>query len=485
MRRERQRGTAAADRRLPSAVVLGWVGVSTALALSFLLVALRAHGDMSILGDEWHYAYWTSTDGALSKGFDPASGRYALPIPLAIYQGLFEVFGADSYVPFRVMMAIFLILVTGLAYEFMRRRLGYGLALPLAALIPLFGAAGEVVVNSFRMPGMISLAAALGAILLLERRSRGRDIGAGALLVVAVASHPLGLAFVAAAGAICLRTFVEGKNRLASLAVVGAPGLAFLAVLRPSDPKTEPLSDRLSELPGFTIDGAQGLMNALGGLVSDVLPFESLTGFRSPIGTIALVALVLVVAYSVWRRRLDSLTFLALLGAALIILAAPVFAPGDRPPNLGRYVFPAGVCVLLALADIGRDVPGWLRRGGTGRPAAYAAIGIVAAMSLVGNTEQLDNLAQRFASDSRHVRAEAAALEAVRDQSPKPKVKIERDNTQVLGGKFRFSIEVAEYYVMRDDYGTTAWTPEELAEQEPDVQRTFDLSKQIALGKLK
>jgi hypothetical protein len=465
--------------RLP--LLLGWGALAAALTLSFAIVAIRGSGDMSIIGDEWHYAYWMSTDGALAKGLNPESGRYAIPVPFVLYQGLFETFGIDSHLPFRIAMCIFLALVTGIAYELMRRRLGYGLALPLAALIPLFGAAGEVVANSFRMPGVMALAAALGAFLALEHRTLARDVLGGILLVLAVASHPSGLAFVAAVGIWHLRSLVQGERRLATLTVVGLPAVIFFAFLRPSDRKVEPLGSRLAELPEFTFEGARGLLSALGGFVSSgVVPFEGLTGYDSPVGIIGLAALVVAVAWAIWRRRWDSLPALALLSAALIILAAPVFAPGDRPPNLGRYVFPAGVCVLIALAELGRGLPSILARRNSGTVLLGVALAVFAALALVGNAVQLDEKAKDFASDSRHIRAQAAALDAVRDQDPDPGLKIERGG---LGEKYRFSIEVSEYYIVADDYGSPAWTPEELAQQSPAVQRTAKLSEKIALGK--
>ncbi len=231
-------------------------------------------------------------------------------------------------------MVFFLGLVTALAYELMRRRVGYLLALPPAALIPLFGAAGEVVVNSFRMPGVISLAASLGALLFLERRSPARDLGAGVLLVVAVASHPLGLAFAAAVAILRARSFFAGEARIATLAMVGAPILTFLAVLRPYTQSNESQISHLDEAPGFVLDGLQGLFSGLGGLVSDgIVPIDSLEGFQSPLGLIAVFVVLGAVGWAVFKRRWDAAFAVALLAAALIILVAPVFAPGSRPPE--------------------------------------------------------------------------------------------------------------------------------------------------------
>ena len=442
---------------------------------------------MSILGDEWRYAYWTSTDGALEKGFNPAPGRYAIPIPMLLYQGLFEAFGADSYLPFRVVMCFFLALVTGLAYEFMRRRLGYGLALPLAALIPLFGFAGEVVVNSFRMPGMISLAATLGALLAIETRTPRRDVLAAVLLVIGVASHPLALAFVAAVAIIRLPLFLAGRARLATIGLLAAPAIVFLAVLRPDDPRAEPLTTKLAEVPEFLFAGLKGLMNALTGFASSSVPIEGLAGFRSPVGIVVVILLAGLVCRVVWKRRLDSVAVVGLLAAAVIILMAPVFAPSDRAPNLGRYVFPAGICVLLALAELGRGLPAWLAQRNAATGAATAGLALLGGLALASNTVELEREAREYADDSRHVRAQAAALEEVRGQGGVDRsIRIEQSdrNIALIGEKYRFTPAAGEYYVIADDYGTSAWTPEELARQSPEVQRTARISKQIVLGKL-
>lgn len=470
--------------RLANPAILGWSGVGIALAISIVLVAVRAHGDMSILGDEWHYAYWMSTDGALERGFQPEDGRYAIPIPFLVYEALFNAYGVESYVPFRVAMCVFLALTTGLAYELMRRRLGYGLALPLAALIPLFGTAGEVVVNSFRMPGMIALAASLGAMLLLERRSLLRDFLAAVLLLVAVASHPLGLAFVVAALIICLPSLRRLPRAIGTVMLVGVPLASFLLFLKPNERVSEPFGERLAEVPEFAVEGLRGVLAALLGFAGDdFIPLDDLAGFGSVAGLIALVALAFGLAWAVWKRRLGAAPLLAFLVAALIILSAPVFAPGERPANLGRYVFPAGVAMLIVIAELGRSLQAFLASRDAGPGALAATLAVFAALAIGANTVQLDAQAREYASDSRHVRAQAAALERVRPKDPRPERKIERNNEDLLGEKFRFSIEVAEYYVVSDDYGTPAWTPKELSRQNDEVQRTARLSRQIALGK--
>ena len=82
--------------------------------------------------------------------------------------------------------------------------MGDVLASPPTVLLLFFGSGWETLITAIRIPALIAVACGLGSLLVLERRDRRGDIAATVLLGAAVASHPLGLSFLAAAAVLVI-----------------------------------------------------------------------------------------------------------------------------------------------------------------------------------------------------------------------------------------------------------------------------------------
>ena len=139
--------------------------------------------------------FLSSPDFDLRGLLEPQNGNLLFTTTLA-YKVLLSSFGT-GFLPFRIIHVLVLTLAAALFYILMRRRIG-----PLAALGPtlvllLFGSDWGHVGTALGFTVLSSIAAGLAALLLLERDDRLGDAGACAMLVIAVASFSVGLAFLA------------------------------------------------------------------------------------------------------------------------------------------------------------------------------------------------------------------------------------------------------------------------------------------------
>ena len=203
-------------------------GCFAVLALvSIAVIGFEARG-IQVSGDGW--AYWNrlTVEGLPSTMFDPPPGTYLIALPmLTVLAPLGELFGIEEYLPLRLVAIGLVVLAAALLFELTRRRAGNVFGLAAGTLMLFLGAAGEVVLTPVRIPGLIATCAGLGMMLALDREDRRGDGVAAALGVVGIASHPVVLPFLAAAG---VRIGFGAGSRLRRLALVVALPVALFGV---------------------------------------------------------------------------------------------------------------------------------------------------------------------------------------------------------------------------------------------------------------
>jgi hypothetical protein len=432
-----------------------------------VLIAVWGAGQ-AISGDEWRYADALTSRGlseALSNPV-PGGGRYVIPIPLVVYDGLFRTFGIDSYAPYRVAELLALATIAVLLFVLVRRRAGALAGLAAAALVLTLGPAAGAIALSLRLPGMLALIAGLGALLALERPSGLGDVVACALLLVSVGSHPQSAPFVlAAAVLVLLRT---GWERLRGAWVFLLPALVLLATLSAgAHPAGSSLGERLPHAPRFAFESLEGTISALTGLSN---PFW--TDARDPSTPLTAALAVGLIALVAWRlaRTRPFPSFLAATTVCLIaLLAAPVLAPspqGVPNPNQARYLLPAAAVLVLVLAAALSPLP----RGWPKAPLAWIATGALI-FAISSNLLELHREQRQFVINSYHVRAELRALELARGRVPpgfKPESALP---PEVHRG---FPLSAASYYTVARRYGTPAFTAAELRRRGELVRGAFD-----------
>lgn len=359
----------------------------------FAFVSVVATGWLLYVGryttfffDEWEFVIHRS--GGLDEGvFSPHAGHPSL-VPVAIYRGLFAVVGIRHYLPYRLVLLGLHVLVCALLFVYARRRVPLPLALTLATVLLFFGSAWNDLLWPFQIGYLASLAAIMGALLLLDRGDGVGDAGACACLVVAVTSSSLGLPALAA-----VATQVGlSSRRLRRSWIVVAPVVAYAGLVLSFPGGAGLTGKNLGEAPSYVAAAAAAVVRALFG-VGTVIG-----------GGVAIAGLALVL-YLAWRDpgRRGPLAVVAALPASFWVLTALARADLGEP-GASRYLYPGALFAFLVVAECARST----RRLGA---AAVGGLTALTAVSLGVNVDPLLDGKRFLTQVSVKLRAELAALE--------------------------------------------------------------------------
>lgn len=397
--------------RSPSAGA-AWAIVGIA-GLAAAAVILYTGRDTTFNQDElFYYARLVDDGGVLGShpfgvGYllAPSNGHLAV-VGKLIYEALFATAGTGYFV-FRLVAVVAILVACGLFFELGRRRLPALAAIALTVLLLFFGAAWEVLLWPFDMHTVIALAAGLGAVLAIEAETRRGDLVACLLLVLAIGTIELGLAFLVG---IALLILVGGRAPR-RLWIVLVPGVLYSAWWVWSRHFDQPdiVWSNLRGLPesvlnsvGSTVGAIVGAFDTGPGVMPQTLGIESWTGV---LGVVAVGALCVAV---VIRRPPPALWCWVAVAAvywSLIALAA-------RPPDSSRYMFAGGILVLLIAADLS-----------TAKRLSIPALGLLVvflALSLSAQFAKLDDGRVAQVTDAQVSRTEYTMLELARDQGVDP-----------------------------------------------------------------
>jgi hypothetical protein len=388
-------------------------------------------------------------------GHDPetfleAHNEHLVLGPLLVYKTLFQIFGVESYLPYRLTVVALDLLCAGLLYALARRRMG-----PLPALVPaivllFLGTAWEAVLQLALIVFLLPLAAGLGMLLALEREDPRWDVIAGACLLVALASGSLGV-IMGTGAAVLIALGPRPARRLATV-VAGPAALYAVWWLAYADSQ---LLDQWGELPRLVTRYVAGNIAALAGFGYDTAP---------ALWTALAVLLAVAVVHAIVRRveawrLLVALAAMVLAFWAVVVLFRP---PMDEPPS--RYLHAGSAFLLLLLVCV----------VGRRRIAPPVAAGLAVATALVV-AAQIGDLREGARSLDR--RAEflgpsLGALELARGQVPddfRPEPTRAPDLT------------AGRYFAATDAYGSPADSPSEIARRPEEARRAADIVSTRAL----
>jgi hypothetical protein len=337
--------------------------------------------DQTIRGDNLEYATRIATQGVGHALLHTPANKYLIAVPLLVYRALFGIFGLDNYFPSRL-LAIALVLISGgLFYALVRKHVGYVLAVVATVLLLFFGSGWEEVLTAIRLPSLIAVASGLGALLALGRRQLLWDVVATALLCVAVASHPTGVAFTAAATVmVILAPAPERWKRVWVVLIPAAIFVAWYLIWRTTTPTLIP--NTASDVFLFVRESWVMLCATVTGL-SGVLPIPV---YRQPVAEVvgALLFALLVVVTVRRFRQLPALFWAALVGLAVLLVSTRLSVGGFlRRPDEVRYLYPETILFLLVLAGLAASVklPRWVQ----------AAVSVVLVLAIASNFAMLVN----------------------------------------------------------------------------------------------
>jgi hypothetical protein len=444
-------------RERPSGVIL--LVLALAMVAAAVLLAYWSRGQW-FSSDDLGYAIRIATQPFGHALLHPPPNKYLIAFPLLLYKALFETFGLDTYVPYRITGILLVLLSAGMLFELLRRYLPDRFAIPPMLLMLFFGAGWEVVATPIRIPSQLALAAGLGMMLALERRDRRGDLVAMVLLAVSLASHPIGISFTAVAAVMILLRSWNGWQRLWVAAVPGALFAAWWIFLRAPDlPSFVP--NRASDVFPFVRQSWAALTAAVSGLFG-VLDQPAYQQVPAQIAAVALLALLAVgIAFS-WRRLPP--TFWAALVGLVVLMATTRLSPAGffRHPDESRYLYPEAFFLLIGLGVLAGTLklPNW---------AMWVASAVLL-ISLWPNIDRLHDGGRSFSGFSGQYRVEWSAAE------------IARPSVQPAFKPDQISADADEYLAAVRAFGPGGYSPDAIANRSEDLRTVADSNLATALG---
>lgn len=443
------------------------------LALAYLLAAaliLDWGRGQTFVNDEWNYLV-TVRGFSLETLVHPQNGHLIL-VPLLLYKALFATVGAGSHVPYQVTTVVLHLTVATLFFALVRTRLPLAAAVALTVLLAFFGAGWDTVMGAYEIPNLTGMAAGLGTLLALERRTPAGNVAACLLLGLSLASFSVGIAF--ALGAL-FAIWLGGRAEWRRAWIVLVPGALYVAwfLWARKFGQSEVTAEALSSLFSGMADQLAALCAAITGLfrvpgsagVPELIEIRPAWGYPLAIVLAGLVALHV-------RRAPRSIRFWTVAGTLVVYtaLVAAGLSPA-RAPNASRYVYMGGVLALLLVAELGRDVR-WT-----------TAVGLVAAvlfgLSLTANVAELRVGGHLFGAEGETNRATLAALELARDRVD-PDLAVEDSSTTHSHPDMLFPAWA--YFDAAEAFGSPAFDEAELLASGEQAREAADQELVRALG---
>lgn len=441
--------------------------LATALAVAFSLWESRGQ---TYFSDEW--GRWiTYPDRSFEYSLHGASG-HLIVVQIWVYRAVVEVFGAGSYLSFRLIAAALLAGCAWLFYLWAREEADPLLAAAGATILLFLGAAWEVVATPYGIVILLPVACGLAALNCVRRTGRRWRTAACALLVVGIGAGSFALPFLAgAAVAIAL----EGRRRFARDAwVVAIPLLLYAAwfVWTRTGGKEVSVADPLdtgsvTDMPRFAAELIAAGLGAATGLFRDstaFLQFETEAGFVL-LGLLLIAVIARLRAGTAHASR--ALVPLAMLLCYAVLIG--LVANELRPPTSVRYLYPAALFSLLLLATLAPRRP--LRRVEKGLLAALVAV------SLGANIMSYHQAAEEIRGIGSQNRVALAALRQFEPPAGYPGDDLSVDGAIGSGpmgvdNNMRFS--ASEYMQAVDRFGDPAASPDELRGASPGERTAAD-----------
>ena len=399
----------------------------------------------TLLADDWKWALYRRGN-TIGTFLEPHNEHLSL-IPLVIYRLLFGLFGIKDYAPYRVLVIVGHLTCAVLVFVYTAHRVGQVLGLCAAGLVLFLGPGWQNFMWPFQIAWLISLAAGVAALLMLDRRDRAGDLTACLLTAVALASSGVGLAI--AIGVVVELAFA--RRRLRDAWIAGLP-LALYGVWWLKYQQSTPTSP-LHTLPSFVADSAASALSALVGLAGTAKESPTLLHWGRPLAIVAVVLLA-------WRllrlRRIPPrvLTLLVMLFSFWVItgLGRGFLGPSSAFPS--RYLYVSGMLIVLIACELAAEV--------SIAAAPTLLIACVTAAAVAANIGIIDEAGASLRRIGSFTRADLGALEIGRTTvspgfRPAPEL-------------FFGSVIAAPYFAAERAYGTPADSPAQLV-QEPDDAR--------------
>jgi hypothetical protein len=359
-----------------------------------------------------------------------------------------------------VVLVIGLLATATLLFAYVRRRVGPWLALFAAGLLLFLGPAFEVLFWPFEIGFVGSAAFGLAMLLVIERGDRRGDLAACLFLVLCLGFSSLGLSFIVGAAVAVLQS-PRANWRGRAFVVVVPVVLYGLWYLGWGHEAVSHLSLRnVLASPRFV---AEAMAIAVGNVFG--LGTNPAGGSTDPVwGRALLIALVGLFAYRQWRKPRFPSTLWPVAAAAATnwFLTAFNEFPG-REPIASRYQYAGAIFILLILANLLQGVR--FSKWGT------VAAAVITAAAIGPNLVVLKDGRDFFEQQAVLTQSDTGAIEISR-RTIDPAFSL---TPEVAGTGVLINISAIPYLTAVDEYGSPAYTPEELLSAPEEGRRQADI----------
>jgi hypothetical protein len=432
---------------------LAWIALAGLLVVGAAFIYYETRGT-TLFSDEWGWAL-ERRGGGLDTFLKPHNEHFSL-IPVALYKLLFVTVGLGDNGPYRAMVVAGQLTCVALVFVYAKRRVGSYLALLGAALLLFLGPGWQNILWPFQIGSLLSLAAGLGALLMLDRADGRGDVGACVLLGVSLASSGLGLA-------IALGVAVEvlwGRRRWRQAWIVAAP-LALYALWWIGYGNAHNfVRHNIVAVPGYAADAAAAAISSLAGLTeAAALRPDTPLAWGRPLAVLAVVVLLwrLAATQPVPRRVLTLLAIVLSFWTLTALNRAQISTPFES-----RYIYVGAFFLLLLAVEVAH---------GTRLPRrARPLLAVAVAAAIVSNLGVLRDNARFLRSQAQLVKADLAAVDIGRPVARRDLVLTTFPAYPLL------VVKVGSYLAAKKAIGSPASTPTELAREPEAARRVADLT---------
>jgi hypothetical protein len=417
------------------------------LALLAAAAVLLSYGHgLTWFQDSWEFLM--NRRGFSADAIFTPHNEHIVLIPVLITQLSLRLFGMDSMLPEQVVLTALLLGTAALVFVYVRRRVGPWPALMAAVVLAFLGPAWQDLLWPFQIGFAGSALTGVAMLLALESEDRRWDAGACALLALSIGFSSLGLAFAVAAAVDVLQRRRSLGWRRAYVVVAPLALYALWYLGWGHDAENHLSAHNVLVSPRYVVEG---LSAAVGSLLALATIFDEAIG-RSHWGYVVLAVLVglAVLARVRGHRFSPGLWPVLAAGATFWFLAGFNAIPG-REAWSSRYLYVGALFVLLIGAELLKGV----RFSRWALLAAGAVTLVVVGFNLVPLREGRDF----FKEQTVLTRADLGAIE-IAEGSVEPAFRLP---PEIAGTSFLNEIEAGEYLTAVREYGSPAYTPNELA----------------------
>jgi len=451
---------------------LGLVVLGAAMVASASLLLWLERGT-TFMVDEWSWVNRAAT-GSLNDLLQPIN-QHLLLVPLALAKGLLGLWGM-SLVPFEIAQIAGVLACSAVVYMFSRRRIGPILALA-PAMVPLFlGSSYSVLMQTLLgVQGIYVLVFGIGALLAIERSTKGGDLAACALLTLALASFSSGLAFVVGVAVAVLLSENRARRSYVWIVPLLLYGVYRLWALQFGSDGGPQLAN-VPALPFYLVDSVAASATALFGREALVGkgPGASLfvTGFDLDQAMAALffaaleIAAIVFAARRLARRGPMPVTLWSTLAVPIALwLTQGLALDSVRMPGENRYLYAGAVVLTLAVVELARNVR-------LSRLGVAAVLGLTA-VAIAGNAPRFEEGRAGIAYHAPRARAYTGVMDLDGRYAPDP---LFIPAAEDLGaGAGALWITVGGYLELSERYGPFGDAPRQIMERSEEIRHGADL----------